>query len=169
MSDKFDPRRELNNLRETVEKALQQGSTVAGKAIQQGTNVAGKVINQGIQTVQNATGGTSPMRMDVYELDDEMVIRVSPIDGIIADSIEVSMEGTTLTLALQSAADEVSPKATYLMHERKFGIFSRSIELEIPVKANQAKAKLNRDGTLTITLPVDVARIQQMRIDQDKE
>ena len=116
MSDKFDPRRELNNLRETVEKALQTGSTVAGK-----------VINQGIQTVQNATGGTAPMRFDVYELNDEVVIRVAPIDGLMADSIEVSMEGTTLTLVVQTQADEVSPKANYAMRERKFGIFSRSI------------------------------------------
>jgi HSP20 family protein len=153
MSDKFDPRRELNNLRETVEKALQTGTTVAGK-----------VINQGIQTVQNATAGTSPMRMDVYEIDDEVVIRVAPIDGIIADSIEVSMEGTTLTLAFQTQADEVSPKANYVMRERKFGIFTRSIELVIPVKANQAKAKLNRDGTLTITLPVDTARAKNIHI-----
>ena len=150
MSDKFDPRRELNNLRETVEKALQTGSTVAGK-----------VINQGIQTVQNATAGTAPMRFDVYELNDEVVIRVAPLDGLIADSIEVSMEGTTLTLVVQTQADEVSPKANYLMRERKFGIFSRSIQLEIPVKANQAKAKLNRDGTLTITLPVDTVRAAQ--------
>jgi HSP20 family protein len=152
MSDKFDPRRELNNLRETVEKALQQGTTVAGK-----------VINQGIQTVNAATGGT-PMKMDVYELNDEVVIRVAPIDGILADSIEVSMEGTTLTLSLQAQADEVSPKANYVMRERKFGIFTRSIQLEIPVKANLAKAKLNRDGTLTITLPVDVTRAKNIHI-----
>ena len=150
MSDKFDPLRELNNLRETVEKALQTGGTVAGK-----------VINQGIQTVQNATNGLSPMRFDVYELNDEVVIRVAPIDGLMADSIEVSMEGTTLTLVVQTQADEVSPKANYVMRERKFGIFSRSIQLEIPVKANQAKAKLNRDGTLTITLPVDTVRAAQ--------
>ncbi len=150
MSDKFDPRRELNNLRETVEKALQTGSVVAGK-----------VINQGIQTVQNATGSTSPMRFDVYELNDEVVIRVAPLDGLMADSIEVSMEGTTLTLSVQTQGDEVSPKANYLLRDRKFGIFSRSIELVIPVKANQAKAKLNRDGTLTITLPVDTARVAQ--------
>lgn len=150
MSDKFDPRRELNNLRETVEKALQTGG-----------NVAGKVINEGIKTVQNATGGGSPMRFDVYELNDEVVIRVAPLDGLIADSIEVSMEGTTLTLAVQTQGDEISPKANYVMRERKFGIFSRSIQLEIPVKANQAKAKLNRDGTLTITLPVDTVRAAQ--------
>jgi HSP20 family protein len=152
MSDKFDPRRELNNLRETVEKALQQGSTVAGK-----------VINQGIQTVQNATGGASPLRLDVYELNDEVVIRVAPIDGVIADSIEVSMEGTILTLTLQTQADEVSPRANYLMRERKFGIFTRTIDLPIPVKANQAKAKLNRDGLLTVTLPVDTTRAKQAK------
>lgn len=158
MSDKFDPRRELNNLRETVEKALQTGSTVAGK-----------VINEGIKTVQNATGGGSPMRFDVYELNDEVVIRVAPLDGLIADSIEVSMEGTTLTLVVQTQGDDLSPKAQYLMRERKFGIFSRSIQLEIPVKANQAKAKLNRDGTLTITLPVDTARMaQNIRIDPNE-
>lgn len=155
---KFDPRRELNNLRETVEKALQTGG-----------NVAGKVINEGIKTVQNATGGGSPMRFDVYELNDEVVIRVAPLDGLLPDSIEVSMEGTTLTLVVQTQADEVSPKANYVMRERKFGIFSRSIQLEIPVKANQAKAKLNRDGTLTITLPVDVARAaQNIRVDPNE-
>lgn len=165
---KFDPRRELNSLRETVEKALQQGSTVAGKAIQQGSSVAGKAIQQGLQTVQNATGTTSPLRLDVYELNDEVVIRVAPIDGILADSIEVSMEGTTLTLALQTQGDDVSPKANYVLRERKFGIFTRNIELVIPVKADQARAKLNRDGTLTITLPVDVERARSVKVTQDE-
>jgi HSP20 family molecular chaperone IbpA len=144
MSDKFDPLRELNSLRETVEKALQEGSTVAGK-----------IINQGIQTVQSATNA-SPLRFDIYELNNEVIIRAAPIDGVMADSIEVSMEGTTLTISLQTQADEVSPKASYVLHERKFGVFSRQIQLEIPVHANQARAKFNKDGTLTITMPIDL-------------
>lgn len=155
---KFDPMKELANLRDTV-----------GKVIEKGSQTAGKIIEQGIQTVQSATGGGSSIKVDVYELDDQVVIRTSPIDGLMAETIEVSMEGSALTITGETREDEVPPKANFIIRERKFGVFQRSVTINIPVKAQQAKAKLNKNGTLTITLPIDVDNYTSIDVSDDAE
>jgi HSP20 family protein len=152
MSDqnpKFDPMKELANLRDTVTKVVEKGSAVVGKAIE-----------QGVHTVQNAAGGGSGIKVDVFELNHQVVIRTSPIDGLVGDSIEVSMEGTTLTISGETREEEVSPDANFLVRERKFGIFQRAVTITIPVRAHEAKAKLTKNA-LTVTLPIDEANYQR--------
>jgi len=129
---KFDPMRELNNLRNSVTR----------------------MIEQGIQTVQTATTPTSGVKLDVYEIDAELVIRTSPLDNLIPSSIEVSMEGNVLTISGETQPDDTPLNASFLVQERKFGHFSRSVAITIPVKADEARAKL-KNGSLTITLPID--------------
>lgn len=145
MSDqRFDPRKELNNLRETV----------------------GKVLEQGIQTVQTtvqSASGAYPIRLDVYEVDDQLIVRTSAFDGLVPESIEVSMEDNVLTIKGETRAEETPPRASYFLQERKFGPFSRSVTIPIPVKSTEAKAKLSQ-GVLTVTLPVDTDRYQDITV-----
>ncbi|MCU0514734.1 MAG: Hsp20/alpha crystallin family protein [Anaerolineae bacterium] len=157
MSDqKFDPRKELASLRDTV-----------GKVIEKGSQTAGKIIEQGIQTVQAAAGGGSAIRLDAYELENEVIIRTAPIDGLLPESIEVSMEGTTLLITGETREESLSPRVNYLVRERKFGVFQRSLTITIPLKAQQAKAKLAKNGTLTITIPIDVDNYTSINVDDD--
>jgi len=155
---KFDPMKELANLRDTL-----------GKAVEKGAQTAGKFIEQGIQTAKNVTGGTTGIKLDVYQQDDQVVIRTSPIDGLVADSIEVSMEGNALTITGETREDEVPQNVNFIVRERKFGIFQRSVNLSIPVKAQQAKAKLEKKGTLTITLPIDVESYTPIDVNDDND
>ena len=142
MSDqKFDPMRELSNLRNTV----------------------GKAIEQGIQQVQAATTPQSQIRVDVYELEDSVIVRTSPIDGIVANSIEVSMEGEILSIRGETRPDDTPAAASYLLQERRFGQFLRTVPISIPVKSKEAKAKL-KNGILTITLPVDTDQYQDIDV-----
>lgn len=130
MSDsRFDPMKELNTLRQSV----------------------GKVIEQGLQTVQSVTNAQT-IKLDVYELDDVVIIRTSAIDGIVPDSVEVSMEEGLLTINGETRPEPTPATASYLLQERRFGAFSRTVEIAIPVQSHEAKAKL-KDGSLTITLP----------------
>lgn len=141
MSDqRFDPLRELAQLRDSV----------------------GKVIEQGIQSVQNFTNPPW-VRVDVYEVDGSVVVRTSQLDGLIASSIEVSMEEGILTIAGQTQPDEIPIHATYLLQERKFGRFTRNVTISIPVKSDQAKAKL-KNNSLTVTLPIDRDKQQTIEI-----
>lgn len=141
---RFDPMKEFNNLRSTVGKAIEQG------------------ISNVQTTVQNATG--VGVRLDVYEVDNEVVIRTNPLDGLIADSIEVSMEGEILTIKGVTKAEDTPPYASFFVQERRFGAFERSVAIPIPVKSTEARAKLGKNGTLTVTLPVDTDRYQDIAV-----
>ncbi|MDW8172503.1 MAG: Hsp20/alpha crystallin family protein [Anaerolineae bacterium] len=130
----FDPRRELNSLRQSVER----------------------IIGQGVQAVQSLASGGLTLRLDIYEVGDHLVIRTTPIDGLVADSLEVSMDEGILTISGEARPEETPANASYLMQERRFGSFSRSVAISLPVRANEARARL-RDGAIIITIPLDDA------------
>jgi HSP20 family protein len=145
MSDqRFDPMKEFNNLRSTVGKIVEQG------------------INTVQHTVQNATGVS--IRLDVYEVDNEVIIRTNALDGLLPESIEVSMEGEVLTIKGVTQAEETPAYASFFVQERRFGPFERSVAIPIPVKSTEARAKLGKNGTLTVTLPVDTDRYQDITV-----
>lgn len=144
MADKFDPGKELAQLRDYV----------------------GRVIEQGVQTVQSI-GSNSPIRLDVYEVDDTVVVRTSAIDGIVADSVEVNMENEVLTISGDTRPEPSPANASYLVQERRFGAFSRSVTINIPVRSSEAKARL-KDSALTITLPVDRDRYQNFKVTSEE-
>jgi len=135
---KFDPMKEISKLRNTL----------------------GKTIEQGIQTV---TGAEKQIRLDIYELPDEVVIRTSPIDGLVPSSIEVSMENDILTISGETRPEETPANASYILQERRFGAFSRTATITIPVKSTQAQAKL-KHGVLTVTLPIDKGNYQNIQV-----
>lgn len=126
---RFDPMKEIQNLGEQI----------------------GKQIEKGIRTVTNSP---EQIILDMYEADNEIVIRTNAIDGLVKNSIEISLENSILTIAVQTEPEATPPTAKYLVQERRFGRLSRNIELNIPVKANEAKAKVD-NSSLVITLPVD--------------
>jgi HSP20 family protein len=134
MPEKFDPLKELANLRSSV----------------------GRVLEQGVQSVQSI-GSPNSIKLDVYELDDMVIVRTSAIDGVVPDSIEVNMENDVLTISGDTRPEQTPSHASYLVQERRFGPFSRSVNITIPVKSDEAKAKL-KDGILTITIPIDSER-----------
>lgn len=140
MPEKFDPSRELSNLR----------------------NIFGRVLEQGVQAVQSISG--SNLRLDIYEVEDTLIVRTSAIDGIVADSIEVNMENNVLTISGDTRPEPTPVNANFIMQERRFGPFSRSVTINIPVRSAEAKAKL-KDGALTITFPID--RSQTVDIDHE--
>ncbi len=126
----FDPLKELTNLKDNVSRAIEKG-------------------------FQTLTGANAiPVQLDVYELDGQIVIITSALDGVIPSSLEVTMEEDVLTIKGKTAPEETPRNASYLLHERRFGVFSRSLRLPTLVNANKAVAKL-KGGKLTITLPIE--------------
>lgn len=145
-NERFDPMKELNKLSKTVGKVIEQS------------------INTVQTTVQSAAALGANIRVDVYEADDEVVIMTNALDGIVSGSIEVSMEGDTLTIRGETQPDEIPPHASILAQERRFGIFERSIIIPIPVKSEKANATLKKTGVLIVTLPVDRAKYQDITV-----
>lgn len=93
-------------------------------------------------------------RIDIYELDQQVIIRTTPLDGIIPESIEVSMEGRSLTISGETKPDDTPRQASYILQERRFGRFSRTVEIPLAVRAEEARAQL-RHSVLTVTLPIE--------------
>lgn len=121
-------------------------------------DATGKVIGQVSKEVQSAVQiatAAQPVRVDVYELDNEIVVQTNPLDNLDGKSIEVSMEGDILTIRGETIAPEIDAKAVFLVRERKFGVFDRTVQISTPVKSDEAKAKLSKTGVLTIRIPID--------------
>lgn len=123
----FDPRKELSNLKDSVIKGL----------------------SEGIAAVTNA----SPLLpIDIYETPEAVIVRTAPIDGASPETIEISMTGGILTISGDTSPDTDIPDTAYLIRERKFGTFTRSVPISREVIAEQAQAEFKK-GMLIITLP----------------
>lgn len=87
--------------------------------------------------------------LDVYTTNDAVVIRAS-VPGAKPDDVEITIEGDTVTIRGEIKAPQ--EEGTFLLQEQRYGQFSRSIELALPVQADKAEAKFEH-GVLTLTIP----------------
>lgn len=87
--------------------------------------------------------------VDVYATTDDLVLVVA-LPGLEAGDVEVVFEGDTLTIKgdLPAPIENVD----YLMQERRYGPFHRSINVGVPVQTDKIVATFDR-GLLTVTLP----------------
>jgi HSP20 family protein len=87
--------------------------------------------------------------VDAYVTDNEVVIMVA-VPGLTPDQVDITIDGDTLTIKgeLKGPLDNVS----YLVQERGYGSFSRTLRLNIPVQADKAEATFDK-GVLTLTIP----------------
>ena len=91
------------------------------------------------------------LAVDVYETDDELVIKARTA-GVNKNDLDVSISEGILTISgTLTSGDEVAVK-NWHMQECYWGEFSRSLHLPVPVKEDEAKAAL-KDGILSISFP----------------
>lgn len=90
--------------------------------------------------------------LDVVEQDNAYVVRAS-IPGMNPDDIDITLSDNVLTIQGQTKhEDEQRDGDRYVMRERRYGNFSRSISLPMPVDADQIDATCDH-GELVLTLP----------------
>src|SRR5579859_6162822 len=107
----FDPfKKSLNTLRDSVNRILEDGLSLAS--------------------------GAPLLPVDVYETDSTVVIKAGPIVGVKPEHIDVALVGDTLTIKGESVPEEDVNQESYLRRERKFGTFTRSVQIPRPVKAD---------------------------------
>ncbi len=127
---RFDPFKEFQNLGEQITKQVEKG-------------------------IRAVTSGSEQLLLDMYEADGNVNISTQAIDGLIKDSIEISLEGNVLTVAVETEPEPTPTSARFLLQERRFGALKRQVELSIPVKGQEARAKVEAGNRLLITLPID--------------
>lgn len=89
--------------------------------------------------------------LDVIENDDAYVVRAS-LPGFKAEEINIQVKDDVLTLKAEHAEEREEGDDSYLLRERSYGSFRRSIRLPAGVSADEAIAEV-ADGILTLTLP----------------
>jgi HSP20 family protein len=98
-------------------------------------------------------GMASSLALDVKESPDQYTVTAS-VPGVPSDDIDISVLGDTLRIRGQRKEDveETGEGGRWLLRERRFGAFERTVSLPTAVNSEQAQADF-KDGVLTITLP----------------
>lgn len=91
------------------------------------------------------------MAVDVYETEDSVVVK-TPIAGVKAEDIQVSVTGDTLTIKAEIKENQEIKRESYLRQERRYGACCRSITLPDGLQTDKAEADY-ADGVLTLTFP----------------
>jgi HSP20 family protein len=113
---------------------------------------------------RTVTGGeTLTPAIDVHETPDDIVVTAT-LPGMKAEDVEITMTGQSLTLRGEFKADEKVERDQYLYRERRFGSFSRSLQLPVRVEGDRAEATFT-DGILTLRIPkAEEVKPRQIRI-----
>jgi HSP20 family protein len=91
------------------------------------------------------------LALDVAENEDEFIVKAS-LPGVKADDIDITYTENTLTIKGEVQEDKEVNEEQYLMRERRFGTFSRSITLPSKVKTENIEANYE-NGVLTVHMP----------------
>ncbi len=129
---RWEPFRDLVSLREAMDRLFEE-SVVRPRGMAQAPGIRGSLA------------------VDVYETDDDVVVKAS-VPGIDADDLDISVTGDILTIKGESRAEEEVEEENYFCRERWYGAFSRSITIPASVQADKAEADFE-DGVLTLRLP----------------
>ncbi len=104
-------------------------------------------------------GMASSLALDVKETPESFVI-IASVPGVPSAAIDISVLGDTLRIRghRKEETEESGDGSRWLLRERRFGAFERTVSLPSMVNAEKAEADF-QDGVLTITLPkADIAR-----------
>ena len=100
--------------------------------------------------------GSWAIPLDVVRGDDAISVHAS-LPGIKPEHVSVTIEDDVLTVSGQTESEEEHKEDAYLMRERRFGSFRRSLRLPETVDPDRAETTYE-DGVLTVTLPKSEAK-----------
>ena len=89
--------------------------------------------------------------IDMFQTKDSVVIKAS-LPGVKSEEVEISVTGDTLTISGEMKAETEVKEEDFFCQERRYGSFSRTIELPSDLKTDKAEAVFE-DGILTLTIP----------------
>jgi HSP20 family protein len=89
--------------------------------------------------------------VNVYETEKDVVVEAA-VPGLEEKDIHIEATEDSLTLRCQKQAKREEEQDGYYRQEFSYGSFSRTIDIPVAVKSEEAKAEL-KQGKLTITIP----------------
>lgn len=127
---RWEPFRDLMTLREAMDRLFEES------VVRPGTRWTG-------------ADARLSLPIDAYATDEDIIITAA-IPGIDPNDVEITIEGDSLTIKgeIRGPMENVN----YLLQERPYGAFSRTLRLNVPVQADKAEATFDK-GVLTLTIP----------------
>jgi HSP20 family protein len=95
--------------------------------------------------------GTWTPALDMYEKEDALVLTVE-LPGLEPDQVDVTVEDSVLTISGARSFSEETSEEQYHRIERRYGAFSRSVQLPATADANRIDASFDK-GVLTVRVP----------------
>lgn len=95
-------------------------------------------------------GGRLP-HLDIIDREHDVIIKADAA-GISKENLDIQVHGNTLYLSGHREDESDKEEGKYLYRERRFGGFSRTVQLPVEVDSNKAKASF-KDGILELVLP----------------
>ncbi len=129
---RLEPFRDLISLREAMDRLFEESVVQPGRGW--------------LAPVQE-----SALAVDMYETDDDIVVK-SALPGVNSDDLDISLTGDTLTIKGETKSEEEIEEENYIYREQRYGAFSRTLSIPVPVVADEAEAEFE-NGILTLKLP----------------
>lgn len=147
-STRWDPWSEFVSLREAMNNLLEE-SFVSRPRPGEGEGDAAAGERRGAAT-QTAVSG---LAVDIRDSAESYEVTAS-VPGVSPDDVDISVLGDRLRIRgeRRDDAEQRDPGGRWILRERRFGAFERSVTLPSAVKADAASAEF-KDGVLTIVLP----------------
>jgi len=127
---RWDPFREAVTLREAMDRLFEDSFTPARRRDQ-------------------AAAQVWRLPLDAYVTAEEIIV-LANVPGVKPEDVEITIEGDTLTIRGERPAP--IENVNYVMQERTFGKFQRTLNINIPVDSNRAEARYE-NGLLTLVIP----------------
>ncbi len=99
---------------------------------------------------ENQTESKVVFPLDLRIADEEYLIEAF-LPGVVADDLDIQIENNIVTIKGEIKIER-NEGDRYLLKERPFGTFQRSVELPDDVDSNKVEAEL-KNGVLTLRLP----------------
>ena len=127
---RWDPFREAVTLREAMDRLFEDSFVPARRR-------------------EGASEQIFRLPLDAYVTPDEIVVTAN-MPGVKPEDVEITIEGDTLTIK----GERPGPieNVDYVLQERPYGKFQRTLNINIPVDADKAEAKYE-NGLLTLSHP----------------
>lgn len=130
--NRWDPFREAVSLREAMDRLFEDSFTPARR-----------------QTNGNSNERVFRLPLDAYVTAEEIIV-LANMPGVKPEDVEITIEGDTLTI--RGERPRPLENVDYVMQERPYGRFQRTLNINIPVDANRAEARYD-NGLLTLVIP----------------
>jgi len=103
-------------------------------------------------------------RMDLHEDREKNIVTASfELPGLVKDNVQIDVHDNRLTVSAEAKHSEEFEENGFAVRERRFGKFSRTLQLPVGVKSEEIKASMEH-GVLTVTFPKSVPEMAPKKI-----